>query len=126
MGPPIADGACGGYGALVDAVYCAQCLLMGTKLSLQDASAYEAIDRLLWREWDPIGVSDLWDAQNEYRGYLPSFWVLLTKGDEEETLVSYLRKVEIEHIACETSDEHKRAVVRKAKALLEVWRMPVP
>ena len=99
---------------------------MGTKLGLQDASAYEAIDRLLWREWDPIGVNDLWEAQNEYQAYLPSFWALLTKGETEDVLVAYLRQVEIERIMFETSDEHKRAVVRKAKALLEVWRMPVP
>jgi len=39
---------------------------MGTKLSPQDASAYEALDRLLYREWDPIGISGA-APEDEYR-----------------------------------------------------------
>ncbi|WP_312184852.1 DUF2971 domain-containing protein [Brevundimonas vesicularis] len=52
---------------------------MGTKLSAEDAGAYEALDRLLFRQWDPIGVSDMdgW-AEDEYRAYLPHFWSMVS------------------------------------------------
>lgn len=51
---------------------------MGTKLSVEDAGAYEALDRLLFRQWDPIGVSDMdgW-PEDEYRAYLPRFWSMI-------------------------------------------------
>jgi hypothetical protein len=43
-------------------------------MGAEDACAYEALDRLLFRQWDPIGVSDMeGSADDEYRAYLPEF-----------------------------------------------------
>jgi len=99
---------------------------MGTKLSAEDAGAYEALDRLLFRQWDPIGVSDMdgW-ADNEYRAYLPGFWELVRSGAPETQIVEYLAEIERDRIEFETSDEHRLDIARKAAALVAAWRLAV-
>jgi hypothetical protein len=48
------------------------CGCHGLKLPPQQRALYEGIDEILWREWDPIGISELEDApRDEYYGYLP-------------------------------------------------------
>jgi hypothetical protein len=98
--------------------------VMGTKLSPEDAGAYEALDSLLFRQWDPIGVYGF-GPEDEYRAYLPQFWQLVRSGGSEEEVAGYLAKIEIERIECETSAEHRLDVARKAAALVAAWRLPV-
>jgi hypothetical protein len=98
---------------------------MGTKLSAEDAGAYEALDRLLFRQWDPIGVYDADEPDDEYRAYLPRFWELVRSGSSEADVIQYLAEIERDRIAVETSDEHRLDIVRKAAALVAAWRLPV-
>ena len=98
---------------------------MGTKLTAEDAGAYEALDRLLFRQWDPIGVYDIDGLDDEYRAYLPGFWELVRLGSPEAEVIEYLAKIERERIEFETSDAHRLDIVRKAFALVAAWRLPV-
>ncbi|OHV80417.1 hypothetical protein [Rhizobium sp. LCM 4573] len=98
---------------------------MGTKSSAADAGAYEALDRLLYREWDPIGIYPLDGPDDEYRAYLPEFWQLVAGGADELAIAEYLGSVERERLCVETSFEHRLDISRKARALLAAWRMPV-
>lgn len=98
---------------------------MGTKLSPEDAGAYEALDRLLFRQWDPIGVYGFDGPDDEYHAYLPQFWRLVHSGASEADVVAYLAEIERERIECETSDEHRLDIARKAAALVAAWRLPV-
>ncbi|MGN6064498.1 hypothetical protein [Brevundimonas diminuta] len=99
---------------------------MGTKFSAEDACASKALDRLLFRQWDPIGVSDMegW-ADDEYRAYLPKFWKLVRSGSTETQIVEYLAEIERDRIEFETSDEHRLDIARKAIALVATWRLAV-
>ena len=98
---------------------------MGTKLGALDASAYEALDRLLFREWDPIGVYPLDGPDDEYRMYLPEFWRLVREAASPEAVADYLGNIEAERMEMATSLEHRLDVARKAAALVNAWRMPV-
>jgi len=91
---------------------------MGTKLSAADARAYEALDRLLFREWDPIGVSTLDGSPDEYRAYLPQFWQLLRSGAPETEIADYLTEIERERMGLETSEAHRMDIARKAAAII--------
>tara|TARA_R110002167_G_scaffold67405_13_gene190569 strand:- start:1883 stop:2185 length:303 start_codon:yes stop_codon:yes gene_type:complete len=98
---------------------------MGIKLSAEDAGAYEALDRLLFRQWDPIGVYDLDGPDDEYRAYLPRFWELVRTGSSDVEVIEYLAEIERDRIAFQTSDEHRLDIVRKAAALVAAWRLPI-
>lgn len=98
---------------------------MGMKLCAEDASAYEALDRLLFRQWDPIGVYDMDGPDDEYRAYLLRFWELVRSGSPEEDVVEYLAEIERNRMGCETSQERRLDIVRKAAALVAAWRLPV-
>ena len=98
---------------------------MGTKLRAEDAGAYEALDRLLFRQWDPIGVYEADGPDDEYRAYLPRFWELVRTGAPEVEVVGYLAEIERDRIALETTDEHRLDIARKAAALVAAWRLPV-
>lgn len=98
---------------------------MGMKFSPEDAGAYEAMDRLLYRQWDPIGVRDIVEAEDEYRMYLPGFWTLVSSGAAPAEVADYLGEIERDRITLETSEEHRRDIATKASALLAAWRLPV-
>jgi len=46
-------------------------------------------------EWDPIGVSDIPEAADEYDGYICGIYELLDQGSSEGALYSHLRGIEI-------------------------------
>jgi hypothetical protein len=98
---------------------------MGTKLSAEDAGAYEALDRLLFRQWDPIGVSYIDGPEDEYRAYLPRFWSMVTSGTPPLQIAEYLGEIERERITMETSAEHRHDIAVKAAALVAAWKLPV-
>ena len=62
---------------------------MGTQLPPRELELYRAIDEILWRDWDPIGVSGIVHARDEYQGYLPEVFRLALAGDRAK-IADYL------------------------------------
>jgi len=62
---------------------------MGKKLPPRQLELYQAIDEILWKDWDPIGVSGMDGPRDEYQMYLPQVYRLALKGDHRK-IVDYL------------------------------------
>jgi hypothetical protein len=48
------------------------------------------IRRILLSEWDPIGVSDVPEAQDEYDGYIAQIYGILIRREPKQKLVEFL------------------------------------
>jgi hypothetical protein len=66
---------------------------MCNKLSPKDKALYSAVDEVLHYVWDPIGVSGVPQARDEYHGYLPHVFGMLRSGASEESVAAYLSDV---------------------------------
>ena len=64
--------------------------MMGTKLSPADQMLYQAVDEVLHYIWDPINVSAVPQARDEYHSYLPRIFSLLRSGADEKAVARYL------------------------------------
>jgi hypothetical protein len=53
-----------------------------------------AIRKVLLDEWDPIGVADVPEAQDEYDSYIHSIYALLIHHEGERKLFDYLWDIE--------------------------------
>jgi hypothetical protein len=62
---------------------------MGKKLPPRQLELYQAIDEILWRDWDPIGVFGIDGARDEYQMYLPQVYQLALEGDRAK-IADYL------------------------------------
>ena len=79
------------------------------------------INRVLLRDWDPIGVGDDPEASDEYESYVYGVFRLLLDGAGEDAVAAYLLDVERGRMGLDgTSDRHRLAAARALKAL------PVP
>ena len=58
----------------------------------------ESIREVLLREWDPIGVADIPEAQDEYDGYISQIFGMLIRREPQHKLVDFLWWVETEHM----------------------------
>jgi len=68
---------------------------MGKKLSPNQMKLYSFIDEILFKEWDPIGVSDIPEARDEYYGYLPQVFSKVINGESAKDIAKYLREIEV-------------------------------
>ncbi len=55
---------------------------------------YKRIDEILWTDWDPVGVSGVPEARDEYYGYLPTVFQLVLENASENKITEYLLWVE--------------------------------
>jgi hypothetical protein len=53
-----------------------------------------AIDEVLWRDWDPIGINGVLEARGEYSSYVSGVFSLLQTGASDADLMSYLSGIE--------------------------------
>ncbi len=65
----------------------------------RDQRLLEAIQDVLLREWDPIGVKDVPEAADEYVTYGYQIWRMLLGGRPLQELTDYLWWAETEHMA---------------------------
>src|SRR5262249_1183051 len=74
---------------------------LGNRMSsfLQRAKSYQAaIREVLMREWDPIGVADAPQAQDEYDQYINQIYGMLIRREPRNKLVDFLWWAETENM----------------------------
>jgi hypothetical protein len=59
---------------------------------------HEAIRKAFLMEWDPIGVGEISEAQDEYDGYIGSIYKLLIQRSPVSKIFDYLWWLETEHM----------------------------
>lgn len=91
---------------------------MGTKMSPPDLELYRAVDEVLHYLWDPIGVSAVPQARDEYHAYLPKVFSLLRSGADGHAIAKYLGEVTVNRMGLTANSQHDLKV---AEILIE-WK----
>src|SRR4051812_48679405 len=66
---------------------------------LRRAKSYQDVIReVLMHEWDPIGVADVPQAQDEYDGYINQIYGMIIRREPKYKLVDFLWWVETENM----------------------------
>jgi hypothetical protein len=58
----------------------------------------DEIRRILWEEWDPIGVNSNDHLRDEYDGYADQIYALLKLGGQKDEIAEYLRWAAVENM----------------------------
>ena len=78
------------------------------------ATSLRAIRSVLLKDWDPIGVREIPEAQDEYDSYAFPLYTLLRQHPSEKTLVDHLFHLETEHMGLSRfGRRHLKPVVQK-------------
>ncbi len=84
---------------------------MSTGITKENLGLYNAIDEILWKDWDPIGVYGTEQARGEYQSYLPRIFKLTLEGNLEK-LENYLYGIETELMGLQGGRETCKTVVK--------------
>lgn len=79
---------------------------MGIKLPPDQLALYKRIDEILYKDWDPIGVSDLNGPVDEYHGYLPQVFKRALYCEDPQELAEYLTWVTVDRMGMSPAREH--------------------
>jgi len=78
---------------------------------------HRAIREILLRDWDPIGVADIPEAQDEYDSYIPGIYGRLIRHIPEKELFDHLWQIQTEHMALFGNHGKTQRVTEKLLAL---------
>jgi len=79
---------------------------------------YEKIRTILLHDWDPIGVSDLPDAQDEYDSYVHPISEMLNQGKSVNEIYTYLRWVVNDYMCLDGNEDVEHAIAEKLVNIL--------
>ena len=77
----------------------------------------ERIKQVLLHEWDPIGVSDIPEAQDEYDSYVGGIYRLLASGASEYQIIERLYNLETVSMGLTGNRERLKRVAGKLAGL---------
>ena len=94
---------------------------MSQQLSPEHKELYQRVDEALHYLWDPIGVSDVPEARDEYHSYLPHVFSLLVRRASAQEIADFL-----DHTATQTmglaNTERGRERFKEVVTIMENWR----
>ncbi len=79
---------------------------MGQKLPPKQLELYQRLDEILWVDWDPIGVSGVAEARDEYYSYLPRVFHLALENADAKRIAEYLFSIETEAMGLSGNMKH--------------------
>ena len=89
------------------------------KLKGKQKILWDEVDRVLWEEWDPIGVHNLEATRDEYRSYVPSIFKLLM-GNESAKIIAYrLNEHARASMGLQPNPEHNLIIAQRLISLKE-------
>ena len=74
---------------------------------------WNEIQRILLRDWDPIGIQDIPEAQDEYDSYISSIYKLIQAKKSESELFECLWWIETENMGLSGNRKHTRTIANK-------------
>lgn len=75
------------------------------------------IRRVFLEEWDPIGISDEPNAQDEYDLSLDAMYDLLLRNASEAEIVDYLHEIETDRMGMMSDKKRLSAIAKVLKSL---------
>ena len=87
------------------------------KRSHKAKEVQEQIRQVLLRDWDPIGVSDIPEAHDEYDSYVGGIYRLLASGASEYQIVERLHNLETVSMGLNGNRERLKDVAEKLAKL---------
>lgn len=63
----------------------------------EPVNLYEAIDLILWKDWDPIGINDI-APRDEYKSYVPEIFGLVKANADRQEIAMRLFKLETDNM----------------------------
>lgn len=82
-------------------------------------AAWEAIDRVLWEVWDPIGVNAQPEVRDEYQGYINAVYGLLIGAASGAEIDTLLRRIETEQMGLSNPSAAARSATIAALRQIE-------
>ncbi len=89
---------------------------MKEKLNPKEKELYRRTNEILHYLWDPIGVSAIPQARDEYHSYLPRVFARLIEDAKDHEIASYLINVEEDSMG---SISNKEKALEVARILIE-------
>ena len=78
---------------------------------------WEEINRILWKEWDPIGVAQYEGTRDEYSNYVPSIYKLLIQNESVNIIAHRLYEHAKVSMRLQPNLEHNLSIAKKLIAL---------
>ncbi|MEI6816293.1 MAG: hypothetical protein WCL14_06755 [Bacteroidota bacterium] len=75
----------------------------------EDQRLWNAIDEILWNDWDPIGINDI-APRNEYSSYTPIIYDLVINGADKETIAIALDEIVTKRMVLISNIEYNRRI----------------
>jgi hypothetical protein len=91
---------------------------MDKRMTPADRELYKRVDEVLHYIWDPIGVSTVPSARDEYFSYFPHVFTLLKTNNNADHIASYLFDVSTQKMGLRGN---KKKDLEVAELLLE-WK----
>ena len=74
---------------------------------------YDIIDKILWEDWDPLGVNDVEEVRDEYEDCTNQIFSLKNRGANIDMITNMLYEIETITMGVFGNREHCRQVAEK-------------
>lgn len=74
---------------------------------------YKAIDEILWKDWDPIGINDNENCRDEYQGYVSHIYNLIIHDADKTKITNHLLEIETINMGMEGNKNHCEEIAKK-------------
>ena len=78
---------------------------------------HQKIKDVLLQEWDPIGVREIPEAQDEYDGYVPTIYTMLIARKPINEVFDFLLWLETEHMGLTADRQRTQSIAEKLVGL---------
>jgi hypothetical protein len=85
-------------------------------MTTEQKKIYDAIDEILWRDWDPIELNDS-GPRDEYQDYTPEIFHLKIGDADVESIARKLDNLVTDSIGLQSNMTESRKVAEKIFAL---------
>lgn len=93
---------------------------MGKTLPPDQLQLYNGIDEVLWKDWDPCGVSGHQGARDEYYSYLPEAFRLVMENATPAVIAQYLDDITTHRMGMLSNLKRSREIAEKLLSLRRV------
>ena len=80
--------------------------------------AFNVIHDVLVNEWDPIGIGDVPEAQDEYDSYIPVIYRLLNECRDDVAIARHVELIETESIGRQSGGEQNLQIARRLREVV--------